>query len=204
MALISISKNRHVREEARHKMRSTDKNSTGLAALVAALMLGIAVPAGMAVAQSAAAQDQAAASDFQQVQLTEAQVKGFIAAQKDLNGISDQLQAAGDNPDPKLQAKLDDIAKKNGFKNFKDLDDVAANISMVMAGFDAQGNYSDPVDSLKKEMEDVKSDASIPEKDKAQTLAEMQEALKNTPPLKYKDNVTLVKKYRSEIETALQ
>jgi hypothetical protein len=32
----------------------------------------------------------------------------------------------------------------------------------------------------------------------------MQEALKNTPPLKYKENVALVKKYRTEIESALQ
>jgi hypothetical protein len=33
---------------------------------------------------------------------------------------------------------------------------------------------------------------------------QMQEALKNTPPLKYKENVALVKKYRTEIESALQ
>ena len=97
------------------------------------------------------------------------------------------------------------MAKKNGFTSFVELDDVAANISMVMAGLDPQsGDYMDPIDAIKKEMDEIKKDDKIPEKDRKQMLEEMAEALKTTPPLQYKENITTVKKYQKEIEKALQ
>ena len=49
-----------------------------------------------------------------------------------------KLQEAGDKPDPALQAELEGIAKKHGFASFAEFDDVAANISIVMAGLDPQ------------------------------------------------------------------
>jgi hypothetical protein len=139
------------------------------------------------------------------VQLTEKSVQGFIAAQKDLAAMASKLQAAGDKPDAKLQAELEGVATKNGFTNFADLDDTAANISMVMAGLDPQtGDYMDPVEAIKKEMDEIKKDDKIPEKDKKQMLEEMDQALKTTPPLQFKDNVAVVKKFQKEIEKALQ
>ena len=99
-----------------------------------------------------------------QIKLTEEQVKSFISAQPDLAAIAGKLQEAGDEPDAALQAQLDGIAKKHGFSSFSELDDVAANISIVMAGLDSQtGEFTDPVDALKKELADVKADTSIPE-----------------------------------------
>jgi hypothetical protein len=149
----------------------------------------------------ASAQD----SEFKQVALTEKNVQGFIAAQKDLSAISGKLQNAGDKPDPQLQGELEGIAKKHGFASFEELDDIAANISMVMAGIDPEtGAFTDPVDSIKKEMAEIKGDTSIPDKDKKQMLDEMEDALKMTPPLKYPANIELVKKYRAEIDKALQ
>jgi hypothetical protein len=148
---------------------------------------------------------QATSADFKQVQLSEKSVQGFIAAQKDLAAMASKLQAAGDKPDAQLQAELESVATKNGFTNFADLDDTAANISMVMAGLDPQsGEYVDPVEAIKKEMEEIKKDDKIPEKDKKQMLDEMEQALKTTPPLQFKDNVTIVKKFQKEIEKALQ
>lgn len=145
------------------------------------------------------------AQEINQIKLTEKQVLGFISAQKDLTAIAGELQAAGDKPDAKLQAKLEDIAKKNSFANFNELDDVAANISLVMAGLDPQtGEFSDPVEMLKKEMAEIQADTSIPEKDKKQMLDELQDALKSTPPLKHTENIALVKKHREAIEKALQ
>lgn len=168
----------------------------------------IGVFAAVALAVSVAATEtraQPTAADFRQVQLTEKSVQGFIAAQKDLAAMAAKLQAAGDKPDPKLQAELEGVATKNGFANFADLDDTAANISMVMAGLDPQtGDYMDPVEAIKKEMEEINKDDKIPEKDKKQMLEEMEQALKTTPPLQYKDNVTIVKKFQKEIEKALQ
>ena len=66
--------------------------------------------------------------DFKQVKLDNKLIEGFIAAQKDLAAMAAKLQAAGDKPDPKLQAELEGVAKKNGFASFTELDDVAAEL----------------------------------------------------------------------------
>lgn len=143
--------------------------------------------------------------DVKQIALTEAQVQNFVKAQADLAGIASKIQAAGEKQDPALQAELEGIAKKHGFASFAELDDVAANISIVMAGLDSQtGNFVDPVEALQKELEDVKKDESIPDADKKQLVEELNEAIKTTPPLQNKGNVDVVKAHRAEIEKALQ
>jgi hypothetical protein len=145
------------------------------------------------------------ADDVKQIKLTEDQVTHFIAAQADLAAIANKIQAAGDKPDPKLQAELETIATKHGFGNFAELDDVAANISIVMAGLDSgTGNFVDPVDALKKEREEVQKDSTIPDADKKQLLDELDDAIGTTPRLQYKENVDIVKAHRAEIEKALQ
>lgn len=165
-----------------------------MAAVIALAMLGLF-----------AGGEPAGAQDVKQIQLNEKQVTGFINAQKDLAAIAGKIQAAGEKADPALQKELDDIAKKHGFGAFAELDDVAANISIVMAGLDPQtGNFVDPLEALKKELADVKADASIPEADKKQLVDELTEALKTTPPLQYKENIEVVKQHRAEIEKALQ
>ncbi|WP_424959174.1 hypothetical protein [Hyphomicrobium sp. 1Nfss2.1] len=142
---------------------------------------------------------------IKQMKLTEEQVKSFVAAQPDLANVAPKLQEAGDNIDAALQAELDELAKKHGFANFNELDDVAANISIVMAGLDSKsGEFTEPVEALKKELEDVTADASIPEDDKKQLVSELNEAIKTTPHIEYPENVELVKAHRAEIEKALQ
>jgi hypothetical protein len=168
---------------------------------VSAAIAAVMVLSVLALVSPAMAQPQ----DFKQLKLSETQVKGFISAQKDITAIAPKLQAAGDKIDPALQTELEGIAKKHGFQTFAELDDVAANISMVMAGLDpASGEYTDPVDAIKKEIADIEKDAAIPEKDKKQMLEEMAEALKTTPPLQHKENISLVKKFQKEIEVSLQ
>lgn len=147
----------------------------------------------------------AQAQEVKQIKLTDDQVKHFISAQGDLAAMATKIQSAGDKPDPALEAELEAIAKKHGFANFAELDDVAANISMVMAGLDSTtGTFTDPVEALQKELEDVKKDASIPEEDKKQLVNELSEAIKTTPPLEHKENVEVVKTHRADIEKALQ
>lgn len=155
-------------------------------------------------APAATGTNQPPADDVKQIKLTEDQITHFIAAQSDLASIASKIQAAGDKPNSALQAELESIATKHGFTNFAELDDVAANISIVMAGLDTTGNFVDPVDALKKEREDVQKDASIPDADKKQLLDELNEAISTTPNLKFKENVDLVKAHRAEIEKALQ
>lgn len=169
---------------------------TALAGAVAVLAVGLGVLKHDAVAQP---------FEFKQLKLTEAHVKGFIASQNDLAVLAEKLQKAGDKPDPALQKELENLAQKHGFKSFAELDDVAANISMVMAGLDPEtGDYTDPIEAIRKEMDDIRKDDSIPEKDKKQMVEEMEEALKSTPPLQYKENIVLVKKYQQDIDKAMQ
>lgn len=145
------------------------------------------------------------AQEVKQIKLTDAQVGNFIKAQGDLAGIASKIQAVGEKADPALQAELEGIAKKHGFTSFAELDDVAANISIVMAGLDTQtGEFTDPVEALQKELDDVKKDESIPEADKKQLVDELSEAIKTTPPLQNKENIEVVKTHRAEIEKALQ
>lgn len=143
---------------------------------------------------------------FKQIKLTDSHIKGFIAAQTEMAALAQKQGAQpSDQPDPKIQAELDAIAKRHGFQSFVDFDDVAFNISMVMGGLDPQtGAFTDPIASIKKEIADIEADKTIADKDKQQMLAELGEALKNTPALQYPENVETVKRNRAEIEKVLQ
>lgn len=167
--------------------------------------MAVAILAGFAAAIAGLA--PAAASDvIPQIKLEAKHIEGFIAAQKDMAKVAEKMQgAASDKPDPAIQTELDGIAKTHGFNDFAQYDDVAANISMVMAGIDPQsGTFTDPTESIKKEIEDVKASTSLSEKDKKQMLDELAEALKVTQPIQYPENIELVKKYREKIDAVLQ
>ena len=143
---------------------------------------------------------------IKQIKLTEAQIKGFIGAQPSMAKISEKMQSqTTDKPDPAIEAELETIAKANGFKDFAEYDDVAANISLVMASMDPQtGNYLDPVASIKAEIAEVTANATIPDNEKKERLQELNEALKTIQPVQFPDNIALIKKFRPEIEKVLQ
>jgi hypothetical protein len=150
---------------------------------------------GVALAQGA----------VKQIQLTAKHIEGFIAAQKDMATVAEKMQSNSDKPDPKVQAELESIAKKHGFASFAEYDDVAANISMVMAGIDPQSRaFTEPKVAIQKEIDEVKGDTTIPEKEKKQMLEELAEALKTAQPIQYKENIELVKKYWEKIDAVLQ
>jgi hypothetical protein len=172
----------------------------GLAAvLAAALGQASGVPGSSPIATAALAQE------VKQIKLTEKQVQGFIAAQKDLAPIMEKIQGATtDQLDPKMQAQLEAAVKKNGFKDMAEYDEVAANISMVMAGIDPQTKtFTDPQAAIKKEIADVTADKAMSENDKKQVLEELNEALKAAEPIQFPGNIELVKKYYDKLETAL-
>jgi hypothetical protein len=163
--------------------------------IAAALAFAIVPLAGSAMAQT-----------VPQIKLTEKQVQGFISAQKDMSAVAEKMQgSASDKPDPKLQGELETIAKNHGFASFQEYDDVAANISMVMAGIDPQTKaFTEPQIAIKKEIEEVEADKSIPEKEKKQMLEELNEALKTAQPIQHASNIELVKKYWDKIDAVLQ
>jgi hypothetical protein len=146
------------------------------------------------------------AQPVKQIKLSEKQIEGFIAAQKDMAAVTEQMQGGnGDKPDPKVQAELENVAKKHGFASFAEYDEVAANISMVMAGIDPQTKaFTDPKVAIQKEIDEVTADTSIPDKEKKQMLEELNEALKTAQPIQNPGNIELVKRYYEKIDAVLQ
>jgi hypothetical protein len=141
-----------------------------------------------------------------QIRLTEKQVEGFISAQKDMSAVVEKMQGAAtsDKPNPGYEAEFEAVTKKHGFKDFAEYEAVAANISMVMATIDPQTKaFTDPQTAIKKEIDDVAADKTIPENEKKQLLEELREALKSAQPIQFPSNIELVKKYYDKIDAAL-
>jgi hypothetical protein len=167
-------------------------------------MLGLVLAALVAVAL-AHAPSVATAQSVKQVQLTDKHIEGFISAQKDMLAVAEKMQGNSDKPDPKVQSELEAAAKKHGFASFQEYDDVAANISMIMAGIDPQTKaFTEPKVAIQKEIDEVNGDKSIPDKEKKQMLEELNEALKSAQPIQFPGNIELVKKYWDKIDAVLQ
>jgi hypothetical protein len=171
-----------------------------LGTLAGLVGLGLFTFSGMAQSQK---QDEGGQS-LKQMKLTEKQIQSFISAQKQLAPLSSKLDAAGDKPDPALQSELEKIAKNNGFSTLDELGDVGANISIVLAGLDPKtGKFTEPPDLIKKDIEEIKQNKEMSQKDRDEALSEMQQALKTAAPLQFKENVALVKKYQKELDQVL-
>lgn len=142
-----------------------------------------------------------------QIALTDKQVDGVLAAQKDLDAITDELpQDAPAKPDPKITAQLDDVAKKNGFANYGEYNDVVENVMMVLGGFDPKTKaYVGPEAVIKQQIAAVQADKKIPAKDKKAALDELNGALKQPlPAVENKGNIDLVTKYYDKLTAAMQ
>ena len=159
-------------------------------------------------APAPAAKQQAAPppqeAPMKQIALTEKQIVGVLAAAKEIDAITAKIP---DNakPDPKVDAQLEDAAKKNGFASYAEYNDVTDNISMVLAGFDpATKQYVGAEAVLKAQIATIQADKKMPAKDKKAALAEMNAALKTPAPvIENKGNIDLVTKYYDKLAEAL-
>jgi hypothetical protein len=141
---------------------------------------------------------------LKQIALTEKQIEGVIAASKDVDAIADKIP---DNakPDPKIDAQLDAVAKKNGFASYDEYNTVVDNISLVLGGFDpATKKFVGAEAVLKAQLAEVQADKKMSAKDKKEALADLNEALKSPPPaIENKGNIDLVAKYYDKLAAAL-
>ena len=146
----------------------------------------------------------AEAPDVKQIALTEKQIEGVLAAQKDVDAITDKIP---DNakPDPKIDAQLDAVAKKNGFAGYDEYNTVVDNISLVLGGFDpASKKYVGAEAVIKAQIAQVQADKKMPAKDKKEVLADLNAALKSPEPtIGHKGNIELVAKYYDKLADAL-
>jgi hypothetical protein len=136
--------------------------------------------------------------------LTEKQVEGVLAAQKDIDAITEKMPDNAE-PDPKVTARLEAVAKKNGFASYDGYNRVVDNIGLVLGGFDPTTKKyvgSDVV--IKAQIAQVEADKKMSPKDKKEALADLDQALKApAPPLENKGNIDLVAKYYDKLADAL-
>jgi hypothetical protein len=155
-------------------------------------------------APAQAAPPPAAAPALKQIALTEKQIESVLAAQKDVDAITDKIPDDA-KPDPKIDAQLDAVAKKNGFASYDEYNTVVDNISLVLGGFDpATKKFVGAEAVLKAQVAQVQADKKMPAKDKKAVLADLNEALKSPPPaIENKGNIELVAKYYDKLAEAL-
>jgi hypothetical protein len=140
-----------------------------------------------------------------QVALSAKQIEGFIAAQKDMTAVTRKIPASATKPDPKIGAQLDSAAKKHGFRDFDEYDDVAGTIALVMSGIDpATKAFVEPKEAIKQEIAEVNADKSIGKAEKARMLQELNRAMKDVQPIQHRGNIDLVKSYFEKIEAAVK
>ncbi|WP_158669594.1 hypothetical protein [Bradyrhizobium guangdongense] len=152
--------------------------------------------------QSVPAREQAPA--LKQIALTDKQLDGVLAAQKDMDAITEKLPQ-NTAPDQKVIAKLEEVAKKHGFASYDDYNNVVDNISLVIGGFDpATKKYVGPEAVIKAQIAEIQADKKMPAKDKKEALDELNQALKTpAPQIENKGNIDLVGKYYDKLVDAL-
>jgi hypothetical protein len=146
----------------------------------------------------------ATAQEVKQIKLTEKHIQGFMAAYEDIAKIYDGAES--DKPeDPKVEAQAAAVAKKHGFANLAQYDDVSMNISMILSGIDPQTKkFTEPPEQIKNEIAALKADKSVPEAEKKEGLTQLEAALKNSRPIQFKENIALVLKYFDQLAPIMQ
>ena len=143
---------------------------------------------------------------LKQIALTEKQIEGVLASQKELDAITEKLpDDAMEKPDPKVTAQLDVVAKKYGFADYADYNVVIDNVSLVMSGFDPQTKkYVGNDVVLKQQIAAVQADKKMSAKEKKEALADLNEALKApSPAIENKGNIDVVGKYYDKLAAAM-
>lgn len=169
-----------------------------------ARLRSLALVVGLSAGVASAGALSVAAEEFKQIELNDKLVTSFIAAQKDFAPLASKLIEGGDQPDAALTKELEDIAKKHGFASFAEFEDVGANITLVLDGLDrSSGEFTDPIEKMKKELEDIKADDSIPAEDKKLAIDDLTQEIAASEPLKHKGNIDVVKKHVAEIEALI-
>jgi hypothetical protein len=154
---------------------------------------------------SAAAAPSAVQQVNKQIALTERLVQGFIAAQKEMSTVLGKIEGAtAEQLPPELQAELEAVARRHGFRDFDEYDAVVDNITLVMAGIDPSTKmFTEQSVSIRKEISAIAADKSIPEDERKQLLEELQEALRVAQPIAFPGNIELVRKHYDKISQAL-
>jgi hypothetical protein len=141
---------------------------------------------------------------LKQMALTDKQIDGVLAAQKDMDAITQKLPPNA-APSPKAIAQLDAVAKKNGFASYDAYNDVVENITLVLSGIDPTTKKYVGFDAATKaQIASVQANKQMSAKDKKDALAELNGSLKSPPPpIENKANIDLVVKNYDKLADVL-
>ena len=147
---------------------------------------------------------QPAPPPLRQMALTDKQIDGVLAAQKDIDAITQKLPPNA-APSPKAVAQLDAVAKKNGFASYNEYNDVVDNITLVLSGFDPVAKkYVGFEAATKAQIAQIQADKKMSAKDKKDALASLNDGLKSPPPpIENKGNIDLVAKNYDKLADVL-
>ena len=183
-------------------MRVTIRPIAAAFSIACMTLLTVPVVTGAALAQNNQAEPSEQAP--KQMALTDAQINNVLAAKSDIDAIVAKLPPNAAQPSPKVMAQLDAAAKKHGFANYGEYDDVSGNISMVMEGFDPQTKkYVGPDVVIKQEIAQVQADKKMSANDRKEALSQLSDELKSVTPLQFPANVDVVSKYYDKLSEAM-
>ena len=129
-----------------------------------------------------------------QIKLTEQHIRAFLATTNEMA----KLVSGADLKDlAETEAEL--VAKKNGFASLAEFSDVSENIFVIFMGIDPQNKFHEQAELIKQSISVLKTDNSVPEEEKKVRLAMLEEALRKVKPIRFKDNISLVRKYHDKL-----
>jgi hypothetical protein len=161
--------------------------------VLTALSITCAAASFVSLSTVLAVAQQGGAQQLKQIALTQKQIDGVVAAQKDMEALTSKMQPNA-KPDPKLLAQLEAVAKKNGFASSGDYYTVMDNIGLVYGGIDpATKKYVGSEAVIKSQIAEVNADKKMSAKDKKEALDQLNQAMKEPdPPVQNKGNIDLV------------
>jgi hypothetical protein len=162
-------------------------------AALTALTIACAAASFASVTTDRAMAQQQQGGELKQMALTQKQIDGAIAAQKDMEALTAKMQPNA-KPDPKVLAQIEATAKKNGFASTDEYYTVMDNISLVYGGIDpATKKYVGSEAVIKSQIAEVTADKKMSANDKKQALEQLNQALKQPEPaVQNKGNIDLV------------
>ena len=176
-------------------------------ACLAASIAAISSTDALAQAKQQMAPAQAAPQQpppVKQMALTDKQIQGVLAASKEMDAVTAKMPPSG-QPDAKMMAQINAVAKKNGFASADEYNDVTDNIGLVMQGIDpATKKYVGPEAVLKAQIAQIQADKKMSAKDRKEALDDLNESLKNpSPAVQNKGNIDLVLKNYDQLAASM-
>jgi hypothetical protein len=161
--------------------------------VVEVLALGFCVFAA-AVETPRTAAAQMPDSQVVQIELTEAEVQAYIAAQEDLERIIFRLPEDRSNmPDVKSRAQVEDILRRHSFASLDAYNAVAGNVELVLEGVDpVTRTYIGAKTVLKRQLASLEADWSATGDEKRAVAAKLNTELRAIVDIKFPGNIDVV------------